>query len=164
MNAPAVVVFVRDGVADYLASPGIDVVVIDFDNLIAGDAVPPLSAAHLGLIQKHPQLHEGLKGFGPVYAVCDNCQANLRRDQLHTIENLHSRVAPGEIMPAGQCPWCGAVAHLADLPTDAKPKVTPMTETEVALLDEAAELRRELAEKDALIATLQQGGNNHASA
>jgi hypothetical protein len=47
-------------------------------------------------------------------ARCDSCGTLWDEDELEPIDDLHQRVAPGEIMPAGQCPDedCGAVCHL----------------------------------------------------
>ena len=54
-------------------------------------------------------------------ARCENCGSKFTLpdsgdwyDILHPAENLSERVAPGEIMPAGECPviGCGALCHL----------------------------------------------------
>jgi hypothetical protein len=45
---------------------------------------------------------------------CDNCSWTGRERDCNAIDHLEQRVAPGEIMPAGECPECGAVAHLLD--------------------------------------------------
>jgi len=44
--------------------------------------------------------------------ICDNCGHDWSNDQLKPIRDLHQRVAPGEAMPAGECPECGAVCHV----------------------------------------------------
>jgi len=49
------------------------------------------------------------------YAQCGNCQAIWREDDLDPALDLHLRVDPGEEMPAGECPACGALAHLLKL-------------------------------------------------
>lgn len=44
---------------------------------------------------------------------CQNCDW---RGPVHKADRVHdiwSRVAPGEIMPAGDCPECGALVHLS---------------------------------------------------
>jgi hypothetical protein len=48
-------------------------------------------------------------------ARCQNCDQEWDLDDLDAISHLFERVAPGEIMPAGQCPDpdCGAVCHLS---------------------------------------------------
>ena len=43
--------------------------------------------------------------------VCENCQAEWTLDDLNPVKDIEQRVAPGEIMPAGECPDCGAVCH-----------------------------------------------------
>ena len=43
---------------------------------------------------------------------CDNCGHTWADDQLKPIKNLHQRVSPGETMPAGECPECGALCHV----------------------------------------------------
>lgn len=42
---------------------------------------------------------------------CENCGRVLDYDQLEPVMNPLQRVAPGEIMPYGECPDCGAVCH-----------------------------------------------------
>jgi hypothetical protein len=43
---------------------------------------------------------------------CQNCSWTGLASHLHAIRDLASRIAPGETVPAGQCPDCGALAHL----------------------------------------------------
>jgi len=43
--------------------------------------------------------------------VCDNCSSEWTKNDLDSIDDLEARVLPGEPMPAGQCPECGAVCH-----------------------------------------------------
>ena len=46
---------------------------------------------------------------------CQNCTYSTQdRDQLLPIRDIHQRVEPGEPMPAGECPECGALVHLED--------------------------------------------------
>jgi hypothetical protein len=47
-------------------------------------------------------------------AKCQACDQIYDEDDLDTIEDYNQRVAPGEIVPAGQCPDpdCGALCHL----------------------------------------------------
>jgi hypothetical protein len=45
---------------------------------------------------------------------CDNCQWTGRERDCSEIVNLTQRVAPGEVMPAGECPDCGALCHLLE--------------------------------------------------
>jgi len=42
---------------------------------------------------------------------CQDCESTWSVDALDPITHLIQRVGPGEIMPAGQCPECGAVCH-----------------------------------------------------
>jgi hypothetical protein len=43
--------------------------------------------------------------------VCQNCDGEFTEDQLKPVKDLEMRVSPGEIVPAGECPDCGAVCH-----------------------------------------------------
>lgn len=53
-----------------------------------------------------------LEFIAPTYA-CQNCTfTTTDRDQLRTVADIHQRVEPGERMPAGECPECGALVHL----------------------------------------------------
>lgn len=46
---------------------------------------------------------------------CQNCLKIWHESQLKTeIPDLQERVAPGETMPAGECPECGALCHQLD--------------------------------------------------
>jgi hypothetical protein len=47
-------------------------------------------------------------------AECEDCGWQGSRSALKPIRDLHERVAPGEAMPAGECPQCGALAHLTE--------------------------------------------------
>lgn len=42
---------------------------------------------------------------------CENCTWIGLSDRCKPIQKLSERVAPGEIMPYGECPGCGAVCH-----------------------------------------------------
>jgi len=42
---------------------------------------------------------------------CQNCGSLFEESSLKPIEHLFERVAPGEVMPNGECPKCGAVCH-----------------------------------------------------
>lgn len=46
---------------------------------------------------------------------CGNCDWTGRQDALGDIEDLSQRVDPGEPMPTGECPDCGALAHSIDI-------------------------------------------------
>ena len=42
---------------------------------------------------------------------CQNCGSEWAEDELEDLIDITERVAPGEPMPAGQCPDCGALCH-----------------------------------------------------
>ena len=42
---------------------------------------------------------------------CGNCSQCMFLDDLDPIEDIFLRVAPGELMPGGECPDCGALCH-----------------------------------------------------
>ena len=44
---------------------------------------------------------------------CENCSMRWAEHELLPIEDIFQRVAPGEPMPSGECPDCGALCHLA---------------------------------------------------
>lgn len=47
----------------------------------------------------------------PLYE-CQNCSGLYSLAKLvRPIPRLEERVAPGEIMPAGECPFCGSLCH-----------------------------------------------------
>jgi len=48
--------------------------------------------------------------------ICQNCQATHDEELLNEVKDIHERVAPGEPMPAGECPDCGAVCHEDERP------------------------------------------------
>lgn len=50
--------------------------------------------------------------IGPREAQCQNCDWVGAKEALGEIVGLHMRVSAGEPMPAGECPACGALAHL----------------------------------------------------
>lgn len=45
---------------------------------------------------------------------CANCGTTYRADELHSIDDIEQRIAPGETFPAGQCPDpdCGALCDV----------------------------------------------------
>ena len=53
-----------------------------------------------------------------VAVACSNWAWWGEIDDLKPIQDLHQRVAPGETMPAGECPECGCLAHLIREPQD----------------------------------------------
>jgi len=54
--------------------------------------------------------------------ICGNCQKIMHsEDELKTvfpdIPDLLQRISPGEPVPLGECPECGALVHAAEDPT-----------------------------------------------
>jgi len=45
---------------------------------------------------------------------CEDCTITMEEDVLVEVTHLTERVAAGEIMPAGQCPFCGTLVHAND--------------------------------------------------
>ena len=45
---------------------------------------------------------------------CDNCRATWSQAELKLIEDLHQRVDIGGVVPAGECPTCGALCYRVD--------------------------------------------------
>ncbi len=64
---------------------------------------------------------------------CDDCGRHYRSSELRDIADIHQRLTPGGIVPAGECPDCGALAYevVPDAPNPA--------------FDALVELRRETA-------------------
>lgn len=53
---------------------------------------------------------------------CQNCGKLWReKDLINPIPDLHERVDPGEKMPNGECPGCGAVAHEEETDEECEP-------------------------------------------
>jgi Zn-finger nucleic acid-binding protein len=42
---------------------------------------------------------------------CQNCGKRWPLEKLKEVKHLLERVLPGEPMPSGECPECGAVCH-----------------------------------------------------
>lgn len=49
-------------------------------------------------------------------ATCNSCAATWPMHELRPIQDIFERIAPGEIVPAGECPSCGALCHLVQSP------------------------------------------------
>lgn len=47
-------------------------------------------------------------------ALCDNCESRFTANKLLPIKDVFARVAPGEPMPLGECPNCGALCHAVE--------------------------------------------------
>lgn len=46
---------------------------------------------------------------------CQNCNWTGTDDDCEEVSDFWGRVSPGEVMPYGECPACGALCH-ADKP------------------------------------------------
>ena len=55
-----------------------------------------------------PEEHDEL----PV--ACGNCNWKGQMQDVNPLKNISARVSPGEIVPAGECPKCGALASLVN--------------------------------------------------
>lgn len=51
-------------------------------------------------------------------AKCYNCRTITDEESLNEPSDLWERVEPGEEMPAGECPKCGALAYLVESEKD----------------------------------------------
>lgn len=47
---------------------------------------------------------------------CQSCGTKWDKDALKEIKDIFQRVAPGEPMPSGECPDCGALCHPIEIP------------------------------------------------
>lgn len=47
---------------------------------------------------------------------CANCHKRWRQDNLDIPRSVWNRIDPGSTVPAGECPSCGALAYLDELP------------------------------------------------
>src|SRR5258708_6035330 len=63
------------------------------------------------------EVHETSWDASEPLSQCDNCQDIFPESELKPVEDLSERVAPGEPMPSGECPTCGAVCHLLEVGT-----------------------------------------------
>lgn len=118
---PHIVIWMNGGVVDSVASPfPLDYTVVDEDItgtsrsdqcMIDGRRVwfsaqsacvnaEQVEAAIRATERKHSSSHK-----------CADCGSCWHEDQLREIQDLMQRVAPGEIMPSGECPDCGALCH-----------------------------------------------------
>ena len=58
-----------------------------------------------------------------VAVACSDCGWQGKATDTHIIEDFQERVSPGEIVPAGECPECGALAHLSSTPEWARSRL-----------------------------------------
>lgn len=49
--------------------------------------------------------------LGAELSECQHCGLRWAEDELRVVRHLTMRVLPGEPMPSGECPECGAVCH-----------------------------------------------------
>lgn len=111
---PKVVVWLtQGGVIEYVSSGTVQLEIIDFQNLEAGDVAPELSPeVRAWLRSVAPALLSDLEPYQARFE-CQNCgQRFWNSEQLDVIQDLHQRVAPGESMPAGECPRCQALVSV----------------------------------------------------
>lgn len=55
----------------------------------------------------------GDDGYTPPFK-CANCDSEWEEFELKDIKHLSMRVMPGDTMPAGECPSCGALCYRAE--------------------------------------------------
>lgn len=55
-------------------------------------------------------------------AVCDNCRLYCLVSELDPIRDLDQRLDAGGVVPAGQCPSCGALSYLRPESTEGADK------------------------------------------
>lgn len=78
--------------------------------------------AALGTAEATPAAPADKPNLVTVYR-CQNCDfETLHETELKEPKDLWERVAPGEPVPAGECPDCGALCHGEDVPADEAPK------------------------------------------
>lgn len=46
---------------------------------------------------------------------CQDCGATLQDSEVVPAKDLSLRVEPGEPMPSGECPFCGALCHIVNV-------------------------------------------------
>lgn len=49
---------------------------------------------------------------GPTICCCDGCDWRGAAEELDDIDRLHERLDAGGVVPAGECPACGALAYI----------------------------------------------------
>jgi Zn finger protein HypA/HybF involved in hydrogenase expression len=90
-----------------------------FTQLYRNDAIQGSMSLTSGMSALTSTL-QGLKGqFTAMneedpWCECADCMWRGRESQLKDLRDVFERVLPGEDFPAGECPECGAVAHILD--------------------------------------------------
>lgn len=49
--------------------------------------------------------------------VCDNCEKEWFEEELKVAKDYFERISPGQMVPSGECPACGAFCYPAALKT-----------------------------------------------
>jgi hypothetical protein len=49
----------------------------------------------------------------PLPCTCDSCPWHGDESELDIIQDAEHRLEPGDTVPAGECPACGALAYIA---------------------------------------------------
>lgn len=62
----------------------------------------------------HPNLLRHSADLIPSKSKCQDCQETFNDGDLAPIDDIYERVSPGEIMPSGECPKCGALCQPID--------------------------------------------------
>ena len=82
---------------------------------------------------------------------CHNCgwkgPREKLRAQLEQVPDLLQRVAPGEPMPYGECPECGALCHETEKITPEGDTVTVPVDSGMLLVIDPCYLRKELGDE-----------------
>lgn len=115
--------------ADVLAPGDILVTALEKAGFVIGKGKPPTkdelikALSDVGITVSIPDIVDAerlaLMPEETQTCVCDNCGWSGPDADTGEIKDVMMRVAPGEIMPVGECPDCGALVHL--------PSVTPET-------------------------------------
>lgn len=123
---PQVIINVTGGIADVVAADYVvDVNVLDYDIVHdeQSDYIVDEDGDQAWLYgesaKPDPQLVQKILAYPTVddlsdLAACQNCDWEGKETELCEIVDLEQRVGPGETMPAGECPECGALAQLVD--------------------------------------------------
>jgi len=111
-SRPKVVVWLTaGGILEFAADPGVDLELVDFQNLEAGDCREASTQDWDAWLEANaPALREDLRRYEPRYE-CQNCDTPFWTDEalVRPVPDLEQRVVAGEPMPPGECPHCGAL-------------------------------------------------------